>query len=776
MLAQWASFVARRRWWVLAVAAVLAILAGTASTTLTDRMDQGGYDVPGSESERAATAAGRALDNQADALAVYTVPAGRSVQDPTVQNAVRQAVGRLPDAQVAGATGWWQQPALVSADNRTGAVAIQLRAEGQNGQLAAWPDVEDALLGTGDTVGGRTTYGVDGLTLRFSGWTPMGDAVNAQTEEDLARAELISFPVLLIVLVLVFGGLIAAGLPLVVGAVGITGALGVLWVLTTLTDVSVFAMNVVTLLGLGLAVDYGLFVVSRFREELRAGDAGDGTTGTRADAAMVQRAVTVALSTAGRTVLVSGLTVAAALSGLLVFPQGMLRSIGFGGIAAVVVAALSALTVLPALLSVLGHRIDRLRVPIGRGRRPGVTAADPELNDPSGHRRGHDRRGWARVGRVVMRRPALVTVVVVAGLLVVGSPFLRAEFSEVDASVLPKDNAVRMATEHVRATLPGASTEAAQVVLVGSDGRAPEQRAVQAYAEQASRIDGITGVAPAGSSGDTVVLTAQVHDDPQSQAAQDAVTHLRDIAAPAGTREVLVGGPTAALIDSLDAIGDRMPWMLAVLAGAVLLLLTVAFGSLVVPVKAVVLSALSLTASFGAIVWVFQDGYLVGLLGTEAGPLEASIPVLMLAVLFGLSTDYELFLLSRIAEAYRSGRTPRDAVVDGLARTGGLITAAALLLGIVVGAFALSGLKFMKLLGVGMLIAIAVDATIVRGLLVPAVLALLGTVAWWAPRPLRRLAGVMRLEPTERELDAGVPLAAAAPTAVSRSDDREIGT
>ncbi|MEQ4206223.1 MMPL family transporter [Actinopolymorpha sp. B9G3] len=771
MLAQWASFVARRRWWVLAVAAVLAILAGTASTTLTDRMDQGGYDVPGSESSRAATAAGRALDNQADALAVYTVPAGRSVQDPAVQNAVRQAVGRLPDAQVAGATGWWQQPALVSADNRTGAVAIQLRAEDQNGQLAAWPDVEDALLGTGDTVGGRTTYGVDGLTLRFSGWTPMGDAVNAQTEADLARAELISFPVLLIVLVLVFGGLIAAGLPLVVGAVGITGALGVLWVLTTFTDVSVFAMNVVTLLGLGLAVDYGLFVVSRFREELRAGDAGDGATGSRADAASVQRAVTVALSTAGRTVLVSGLTVAAALSGLLVFPQGMLRSIGFGGIAAVVVAALSALTVLPALLSVLGHRIDRWRVPIGRGRRPGVTAADPELHDRNGH-----RRGWARVGRVVMRRPALVTVVVVAGLLVVGSPFLRAEFSEVDASVLPKDDAVRMATEHVRATLPGASTEAAQVVLVGSDGRAPEQRAVQAYAEQASRIDGITGVAPAGSSGDTVVLTAQVDDDPQSQAAQDAVTHLRDIAAPAGTREVLVGGPTAALIDSLDAIGDRMPWMLTVLAGAVLLLLTVAFGSLVVPVKAVVLSALSLTASFGAIVWVFQDGYLVGLLGTEAGPLEASIPVLMLAVLFGLSTDYELFLLSRIAEAYRSGRTPRDAVVDGLARTGGLITAAALLLGIVVGAFALSGLKFMKLLGVGMLIAIAVDATIVRGLLVPAVLALLGTVAWWAPRPLRRLAGVVRLEPTEREPDADVPLAAAAPTAASRSDDREIGS
>jgi trehalose monomycolate/heme transporter len=708
-------------------------------------MDQGGYDVPGSESARAATAAGRALDNQADALAVYTVPAGRSVQDPAVQNAVRQAVRQLPPALVAEATGWWQQPALASADGRTGAVAIHLRAEDQNGRLAAWPDVETALR-DGDPAGGATTYGVDGLTVRFSEWTPMGTAVNAQTEADLARAELISFPVLLVVLVLVFGGLIAAGLPLLVGAVGIVGALGVLWVLTWFTDVSVFAMNVVTLLGLGLAVDYGLFVVSRFREELRAG--ATPASGPRAaQREAVPRALTVAVATAGRTVLVSGLTVAAALSGLLVFPQGMLRSIGLGGIAAVVVAALSALTVLPALLSVLGHRIDWLRVPIGRARRPGANAADPVRDE---------RRGWARVGRLVMRRPALVTVVVVAGLLVVGSPFLRAEFSEVDASVLPKDNAVRMATEHVRDALPGASTDAAQVVLVGSDGRAPDQRAVQAYAAEVDRIDGIAEVSPAGASGDTVVLSAQVEGDPQSEAARDAVTQVRDIPVPAGTQEVLVGGPTADLIDSLDAIGDRMPWMLAVLAGAVLLLLTTAFGSLVVPVKAVVLSALSLTASFGAIVWVFQDGNLVGLLGTEAGPLEASIPVLMLAVLFGLSTDYELFLLSRIAEAYRSGRRPRDAVVDGLARTGGLITAAALLLGIVVGAFALSGLKFMKLLGVGMLIAIAVDATVVRGFLVPAVLALLGSAAWWAPRPLRRLAGAMRLEPaTPRPRDRG---------------------
>ncbi|MFD2077798.1 putative drug exporter of the RND superfamily [Actinopolymorpha cephalotaxi] len=744
MLARWAGLVVRRRWWILSVAAALAVLAGVASTTLTSRLDQGGYDVPGSESVRANAAAAKALgDHGVDALAVYTVPAGQSLRDPATVRAVQRKVAGLPAAKVAGATGWWQQPAQLSRDGRTAAVGIRLRVTGQGDQLADWEAVQRELDGKAGA-----TYGVRGLTVRFSGATAMGVAVNAQTESDLKRAELVSFPVLMVLLVVVFGGLVAACLPLVVGGIGIVGALGVLWVLSAFTDVSVFAMNIVTLLGLGLAIDYGLFMVSRFREELHtgAGAAAGGRSGDKdadrnADRERVRAALAVAMRTSGRTVLVSGLTVAAALSGLLVFPQGMLRSIGLGGIAAVVVAALTAVTVLPALLAVLGYRVDALAVPWGRraGDRPRPTGrhARPAVRT---------ERGWGRVGRAVMRQPALVAVVVIGALLLAGTPFLRAEYAEVDASVLPKGNPVRTATEQVRDRLPAASTDAAQVVLVGTDGRAPGQQAVREFAADVSAVPGMGQVAPLGGKGDRVVLAAQVDGDPQGEAAQAAVRKVRDLAPPAGVDEVLVGGPTASLVDTLQAIGDRLPWMLAVLAGAVLVLLFLAFGSVVVPVKAVVLSALSLTASFGAVVWIFQDGHLIGLLNTEAGPIDASIPVLMLAVLFGLSTDYELFLLSRIAEAYRAGASAKEAVVIGLGRTGGLISAAALLLAVVVGAFALSGLKFMKLIGLGMLIAIAVDATIVRGLLVPAVLALLGGAAWWAPRPLARLAHRLALE------------------------------
>jgi RND superfamily putative drug exporter len=744
MLARWAAVVVRRPWWVLGVAFLLAAVAGTATSGLTGRLEQGGYEVPGSESVRAADLAGEALkDRRSDALAVYTVPRGRSVDEPEIVDAVQAALRELPPSDVAATTGWWEQPTLRSADGRTGVVSIRLRADERSEQLSAWHEVEQRLRG--DDARGAA-HGVDGLTLRFSGWAPLGAEVNGQTEADLVRAEMVSFPVLLVLLVVVFGGLVAAGLPLVVGAVGIVGALGVLWILSGITEVSVFAMNVVTLLGLGLAIDYGLFVVSRFREELRRRTAAraeaNGAGPSRATRREVAEAVTIAMRTAGRTVLVSGLTVAAALSGLLVFPHGFLRSIGMGGIAAVVVAAIAALTVLPALLTLLGSRVDALAF---RRQRPETSEAPA------------DERGWGRVGRAVMRRPAIVTVVVVGALVLVGTPFLRAEFADFDASVLPKDNEVRLATEHVREQLPAVATDGAQVVLVGRDGQAPDEAVVQAFAAQVAEVPGVTGVAPAGASGDVVVLAVQVEDDPQGGPPRETVTKLRDLPEPRGV-DVLVGGSTAALMDSLDAIGSRLPWMVAVLAGAVLVLLFLAFGSIIVPVKAVLLSALSLTASFGAVIWIFQDGHLAGPLGVEPGPIEPSLPVLMLAVLFGLSTDYELFLLSRIAEGVRAGQTPKDAVVRGLRHTGGLITAAALLLAVVVGAFASSGLQFMKLLGIGMLIAIAVDATIVRGLLVPAILALLGRAAWWAPRPLARLAASVSLEPDQspRPTGAGV--------------------
>ena len=734
MLERWARTVARRRWWVLSMTLVPILLAGLVSGSLTDRLQQGGYEVPGSESVRADNTLERAVGQQApDLVAVYTSDDRDTLSDQDTARTLADAVADLPSAEVEQAAGWWHDPGLLSSDQRTGAIAFQLNAETDGELVEAADAVRARLVDTGE---------IQNAELGFTGYAALGGALQEQTEQDLLRAELISFPVLLILLLVVFGGLAAAAMPLAVGGVGIVGALGVLWVISAFNDVSIFAMNVVTLLGLGLAIDYALFIVTRFREELHARQRREGRD---EDRAAVADALAVTLRTAGRTVLISGLTVAAALSGLLVFPQMMLKSVGLGGIAAVVVAAIAAITVLPALLAVLGRRVDALALPFRRRR---TVTSTPEEN-----------RGWGRVARLVMRQPAIVALLVIGGLLAAGLPFLRAEFSEADASVLPADHQVRVATEQLREELPAASDDSAQLVLVGEQGRTPNERSVLALAREARHIEGIGRVLPTAAEDGVAVLTAELAHDPQGERAQQAVQQLRDLDAPENVEEILVGGPTARLIDTVDAIADNLGWMILVLASAILVLLFLAFGSILLPIKAVVISALSLTASFGAVVWIFQDGHFVTWLGTEAGPIEASMPVMMLAVLFGLSTDYELFLLSRVAEGYRSGLPPKTAVVHGLARTGPLITAAAVLLGVVIGAFALGDTSLMKLLGVGMLIAILVDATIVRGLLVPALLALFGNAAWWAPRLLARFARRVSLEGSdsrEQPLDSVV--------------------
>jgi RND superfamily putative drug exporter len=732
MLTSWAATVDRRRWWVLGTALLLAVLAGLASSSLVDRLQQGGYEVPGSESVRTDHAVERALGRQAsDVVAVYTVPAGARLDDPTVVRAVQRTLTGLPKDRYASSVGWWQSPALLSADKRTGAVLVRLDGADPGERITSWRAVAGDLRGTE----GRT-YGVEGLRVGFTGEAPMGSSVMDQAEKDLSRAELISFPILLVLLVFVFGGLVAAGLPLVVGGLAIVGALGVLRLCTQFTDVSVFAMNVVTLLGLGLAIDYGLFIVSRFREELAARPGTD-----RAD---VRRALERTLSTAGRTVLVSGLTVVAALSGLLVFPQTILRSIGVGGMAAVAVSALGAVTVLPALLAVLGRRVDALRLPRPWARRTGGGSARPGA--------------WHRIGWTVMRRPVIVVVLVGVALVALATPFLHAKFGLVDASVLPKGSEVRVATETLHDRLPAASGDATRILVVGRGGTAPTPAGVRAVLAAAERVDGVAQVRQTAARGDVVLLEARMDGGAKSDAARTAVADLRALAPPAGTGDLLVGGATGQLVDTVDAVGEKLPWLLLVLASAVLVLMFLAFGSLVIPLKAIVMSSLSLGVSFGAVIWIFQDGHLADLFGTTAGPIDATIPVLMLAILFGLSTDYEVFLLSRIAEAHRAGRPLREAVAYGLERTGGIITSAALLLMVVIGAFSLSGLMFMKLIGVGMFLAIAVDATIVRALLVPATMTLLGRANWWAPAWLQRLQRKVGLEEIEPPADEPEPM------------------
>jgi uncharacterized membrane protein YdfJ with MMPL/SSD domain len=726
MLTRWAAMVDRRRWWVLGTALLLALAVGFVSSGLVDRLQQGGYEVPGSESVRTDEVLERALGRQsADAVMVYTAPEGTELGDPEIVRAVRATVEDLPTDHVASVVGWWRSPALLAEDQRTAAVTLRLEGGDTGERISSWRAIEDGLAGTpGDA------HGVDGLTVRFTGEAPMGAQVMQQAEADLLRAELVSFPILLVLLVFVFGGLVAAGLPLVIGGLAIVGALGVLRLFTEFTDVSVFAMNIVTLLGLGLAIDYGLFMVSRFREEL----AKRPTVGRDDVRVAVQRT----LFTAGRTVLVSGLTVMAALSGLLVFPQTILRSIGLGGMAAVAVSALGAVTVLPALLAVLGHRIDALRVPV------------PWRRGSSAESSG---RAWGRIGWAVMRRPIVVVVVVGAGLVMLGVPFLGAKFGLVDASVLPKANDVRIATETLDRNLPAAGADGTQIAVVGRGGEAPPKAAVERVLAQVRGIDGVEEVAQTHAKRDVVLLHARMAGGGTSDAAREAVADIRDLTPPEGARDILVGGQTAQLLDTVEAVGHNLPELLAVLAAAVIVLMFLAFGSLVIPLKAIVMSALSLGASFGAVVWIFQEGHLAGLFGITPGPVDATIPVLMLAILFGLSTDYEVFLLSRIAEANRAGKPLREAIAYGLERTGGIITSAALLLMVVIGAFSMSGLTFMKLIGVGMLLAIAVDASIVRGLLVPATMVLLGQKAtWWAPAWMQRIqqkAGLEEIEPPD---------------------------
>jgi RND superfamily putative drug exporter len=437
------------------------------------------------------------------------------------------------------------------------------------------------------------------------------------------------------------------------------------------------------------------------------------------------------MATAGRTVLFSGLIVAASLASLLIFPQSFLRSMGYGGVAAVLVAMTAALTVLPALLAVLGRRIELGRMPWRRGRRAAVTAAG-------------EHGAWARVAHSVMRRPVAYLLVITVVLLALAAPFASARWGSVDERVLPEDMPSRVAAD-LQAEQFGGQTASARIVLSGAD-----EAQTRAYVQEIEGLGGVRSARPLAmeqAGGEPVtLLEATWSGNGQSEASQDLVRDIRGID-PGEGAQALVGGPTAQAVDLVDSVGDRLPWMGLVVVVVMLVLLFVAFGSVVLPLKAVVMTAVSIGASFGVVTWIFQEGNLSDPLGfTSPGYLDVTQPILMLAILFGLSMDYEVFLLSRVREEWDrrqdSTTDPRDrntaAVAAGVQRTGRIITSAALLLAVVIGGFATSGIVFLKMIGVGMLVAVLLDATVVRALLVPATMRLLGRANWWAPGPLRR--------------------------------------
>jgi RND superfamily putative drug exporter len=461
-----------------------------------------------------------------------------------------------------------------------------------------------------------------------------------------------------------------------------------------------------------MAIDYSLLMVSRFREEL---DAGHGTP----------EAIARTITTAGRTVLVSGLTIALALSSLSIFPQVFLRSMALGGVAAVLVAALGALTVLPGLLAILGPRINAWRVPLPRR---GRLREQPEADGPQ---TATGPGGWARLAASVMRRPVRYLVVVVLVLAALASPFVRARFAGSDERVLPPGSQARVVGERIAAEFPGGSPAPIQVLMEG----APAGQ-VQSLLARITALPGVTGARVAAQRGAATLVSVSYAGERTGPQAYQAVRAIRHLPTSGGVR-VLVGGRPAQDVDLLSSLGPRLPWMAALMALVTLVLLFLAYGSVVLPVKAVLMNLVSVGASFGVMVWIFQDGHLADWLGfTATGFLQPNILILVLAILFGLATDYEVFLLSRVRQTWDATGDNTTAVADGVQRTGRIITSAALLLIVVVAGFTTGDLVFAKLIGVGMITAIAVDATLVRALLVPATMRLLGRWNWWAPGPL----------------------------------------
>ena len=716
MFESWGRIIYRRRRLVLVLTLIVVAFAGVWGTGVFGSLQTaGGFNAPDSQSQHASDLASAAFGRDTSDVVVLYKSARLTVTDPAYRAAVTSTLAALPRSRVESVATFWSTGSrqFVSASGRETYAVLQLTGGSDAARIKSFDAIKGSLA-------------VPGLTEHAGGLIPSEGAINKEVTSDIGRAEGLSMPLLLVLLMVIFGGLAAASLPLAIGGIAILGSFTALRLLTLFTAVSIYSVNITTILGLGLAIDYGLFMVSRFREEL-------GRT------AAVEDAVARTVATAGRTVAVSGVTVAVALASLMLFPMTFLRSMGYGGVATVIVDMVAALTVMPALLAVLGPRVNALRV---RPRRRAGAARQPGAELLPGAVPAEETSGaWYRLARSVMRRPVVYVVVIVAGLAAVGSPFLHISWGGTDARVLPAAAAPRLVTEALNRDFPGNVTSPIEAVVqfpgpVSAAGRGAE---LAAYLSRLDRIPGVTGGQLAGVRGEIARVDLRYAPGPMTSQARAIVGQVRETAPPAGAR-VYVGGATAELADELSSLGSVLPWMALVVVLATFVLLFLAFGSVVLPVKAIAANALSLLATFGVIVWIFQDGHLSGLLRfSPTGTIDPTTPILMLAIIFGLSMDYEVFLLSRVRERYDVTADNTAAVASGLQRTGGIITSAALLLVIVIGAFSASGISFIKLMGVGMIVALIVDATIVRILLVPATMRLLGRANWWVPRPLRRL-------------------------------------
>jgi len=679
---------------ILFIIGILA--AGGVGSAVFNRLDSGGYSNPKSDSYKVYNYINDTL-KIADPTIVVVVDAGDTdISDPAVtERALALEAKMAKESGVSKTLSYWSaggEKSLRSKDGKAGYILVYSQAE------AFSPESEKLGAYFQDNYDGK----VAGFTLYAGGVGVVGNAINEKISKDLAIAEAISIPATFILLVFVFGAMVASAMPLVVGVSAILGAFFILYLFTLFTDVSIYALNLTTGMGLGLGIDYALLMVNRFREELHHGK-------------NVEDSIIATLRTAGKTVFYSGLTVFVTLLSLTFFPLPFLKSFGYAGVSVVALAVAGALFGLPPILAMVGSKVDK-----GVVRKSAITPKE-------------DGR-WAQTARFVMKRPVAVVLLALIILSVFAAPLRNIAFSQGDSRMLPASNPAAIATAVQADRFAGQTTNPIEIIILGGASRASE---VAAYSADLAKVNGVVAVTPPQTYGDDIRLVAYESMLPRTPEAQKMIHDIRNLNSPKGT---LVGGVAADYTDSQDGISSTLPWALGWIALSVLVLIFIFTGSIILPIKAVLLNFLSLAATMGVLTWVFIDGHLQWLVGsfTLTGTLDTSIVILIAVVVFGLSMDYELFLLSRIREEHLAGKDNVEAVAVGLQRSARIITAAAVLLAVVFAAFVTSGVTSIKSMGFGVALAVILDATIVRALLVPALMRLFGERNWWAPQWMQR--------------------------------------
>src|SRR5438477_851579 len=709
MFASWGRFVYRYRWATLPGSAVL-VAVSIAGLLMGGTLTSGGRLTSNLESARAASLTSSELPSSSKQTSTFLLlfrSDSLTAKDPAFKSAVGDAlapiqgdprINKLIDPYNAADPRIAQ--AFISRDGHEALVSVELKSSGTQ----AWHDY-DALRGS---VMSST------LTVTGTGFVPINQAFNTTLESDLQRAETVTLPVTLLLLVVIFASLVAAGLPLGVRILTIVRGLAGTFFLNRFTDVSQYALNIVTLIGLGVSIDYSLFIVNRFRDELAAG-------------ASREDAIATTMATAGRAITFSGITVAVGLSAMLFFQGTFLASMGAAGAIVVAVAVVYALTFLPALMSILGPAVNRLRLPVFRSRRPAGTI----------------RVGfWSWWANWVMRRPLVVLLPATGFLLLAASPFIQLRLANGDVDMLPTHLEARQGYDQMIANFPGRDQATFNIVVNYPDGSPQTPARISAQSDLAQRIAAIPHVlhtTTAGVGEHIVLLQATTAYPATSDESRAIVNAIRADHGVGDGGQVLVGGQTAVVLDTITFIVDRTPLAVGFVVVVTYIVLFLLTGSVVLPLKAVLLNFLSIGASFGALVWIFQQGHLSNILGFTPQSIDPSIPVILFSIVFGLSMDYEVLLVSRIHEEYVRTGDNTYAVASGLERTARLITGAAAIMFTVFLAFGLAEVVIIKAIGIGLAVAVAIDATVVRALVVPAVMRLLGDWNWWAPRPLRRL-------------------------------------